>query len=265
MPLLTRVALGLGLAICTLHGQGQTASDSQVKAAYLYNFAKLANWPKQVLPDGPMDLVICVLGGEDEFIDVLKQTMAGKTIGTHSVRVREVHPDDKLKPCHLVFFRSSERQRYQAALASLKRASVLLVGEDSAFLDLGGMINLVLENGRIRFEVDSDALDRANIGFSSKILALAKADNRSTNVQAQGARQLKLKVSPEYPEMALRMNIKGAVQVEAVVRPDGSVKGVRVIGGHPLLADALTRAVMQWKFEPTAKETVELVRFSFGQ
>jgi membrane protein involved in colicin uptake len=48
------------------------------------------------------------------------------------------------------------------------------------------------------------------------------------------------------------------------VRPDGTVKDVKILGGHPLLVDAAVRAVMQWKYQPAPKETVEILKFSFG-
>ena len=69
---------------------------------------------------------------------------------------------------------------------------------------------------------------------------------------------------PEYPELAKRMKLTGAAQVQALVMPDGTVKEVKIIGGHPLLADALARAVKRWKYQPAPKETVEGVKFSFG-
>ncbi len=269
----TRTVLGIGLAIFALQlravGQGQNASEYQVKAAYLYNFAKLVEWPRQALPDGPSPLVIGVAGGDEEFVDVLRATVAGKIIGTHLLVVKPASSEKDMESCHIVFFRASERKHTQTAIAGLAQASVLLVGEDESFLRQGGMINLVMENGKIRFEVNPDALDRSEIRFSSKILALARAEygsSRTTasNPQAVGARQIKRSVSPEYPEIAGRMNLKGTVQVEALVRPDGTVKEVRVLGGHPLLADALARAVMRWKYEPATRETVEVVKFSFG-
>ncbi len=61
------------------------------------------------------------------------------------------------------------------------------------------------------------------------------------------------------------MNLKRAVQLQAVVRADGSVKEVHVVGGHPLLAESAARALMQWRYEPASKETLEMVRISFGQ
>jgi outer membrane biosynthesis protein TonB len=60
------------------------------------------------------------------------------------------------------------------------------------------------------------------------------------------------------------MKLTGAAQVQALVAPDGAVKEVKILGGHPLLADALARAVKQWKYQPGPKETVEIVKFSFS-
>jgi hypothetical protein len=168
--LLTRVVLLLGLgifALCVLSvGQIETASQYQVEAAYLYNFAKFTEWPKQRLPEGPSSLVMGVVGGDDEFLDVLRRTVAGKTIGTHPVNARRASSPEEMKSCQLVFFRSSERKRTQSAIAGLHQASVLLVGEEPAFLQQGGMINLVLENGRIRFQVDRASLDRQSSGLA---------------------------------------------------------------------------------------------------
>ena len=67
-----------------------------------------------------------------------------------------------------------------------------------------------------------------------------------------------------YPDLAQRMKLTGTVQVQALVRRDGTVKEVKVIGGHPLLAEAVMRAVMKWRYEPATKETVVLVKISFS-
>jgi TonB family protein len=268
-----RSALATGLALMALGllalGQQQNATEDQVKAAYLLNFAKLAEWPARALPDGPSPLVIGVAGGDEEFLNVLRSTVAGKIIGTHLLVVKLASSEKDMKSCHMVFFRASEKKHTHAAIEGLAQASVLLVGEDESFLQQGGMINLVREKGSVRFEVNPDALDRTEIHLSAKILALAKTEygsSRATaaNSPATGTRQLERSVPPQYPDIAERMNLKGTVQVQALVRPDGTVKDVKVLGGHPLLADALVHAVMQWKYQAGSKETVEVVKFSFG-
>jgi TonB family protein len=272
-----RAALGIGLAFMALQllalqllALGQpSATEDQVKAAYLFNFAKLAEWPSQALPDGSSPLVIGISGGDEDFLDVLKALVAGKIIGTHLLVVKPVNSETDMKSCHIVFFRASEKKHTQAAIEGLAQAGVLLVGEDESFLRQGGMINLVREHGSVRFEVNPDALDRSEIHFNSKILALAKAGYESSRAMAAnspigGTRLLERSAPPEYPDIAERMNLKGTAQVQALVRQDGTVKEVKVLGGHPLLADALARAVMQWKYQPAARETVEIVKFSFG-
>jgi TonB family protein len=60
------------------------------------------------------------------------------------------------------------------------------------------------------------------------------------------------------------MKLAGTVQVQAVVKPDGTVRDVTILGGHPLLADALVRAVKQWKYQPAPRETLEVVKYNFS-
>jgi TonB family protein len=249
----------------------QSATEDQVKAAYLFNFAKLSEWPRTALPDGQSPLVIGVSGGDAEFLDVLRAVVAGKFIGPHPLVAKSVSSEAEMKQCHIVFLRASEKKHAQAAIESLARSGVLFVGEDNSFLRQGGMINLVRDHGSVRFEVNPDALDRSQIHFSSKILSLAKADYGSPDPTASnspspvaGTRRLEHRSAPDYPAIAERMKLTGTAQVQALVRPDGTVKEVKVLGGHPLLVDALARAVKQWKYQPGPAETLEVVKFNFG-
>jgi TonB family protein len=269
---LTFSFLLLGLCPSAL-GQ-QKATEDQVKAAYLLNFAKLAEWPQSALPDGSSPLVIGVSGGDEDFVDVLRALVAGKLVGTHPVEVKSVGSLEEMKSCHIVFLRASERKRTRAAIEGIGQRGVLFMGEDESFLGQGGMINLFRDRGSVQFEVNADALDHSEIHFSAKILALAKAgsgpsrtavlNSPAEGIRQEGTRRLEHNVVPEYPEIAERMKLVGIVQVEAIVNPDGTVREVRVIGGHPLLAEAMVRAVKQWKYQPAPKETVEPIKFSFG-
>lgn len=262
------------LVLHSLAAAQENTTEDQVKAAYLLNFAKLAEWSASALPEGPSPLVIGVSGGDEDFLSVMKVLVAGKIIGSHPVEVKSVKSQEEMKSCHMIFFRASERKHIAAAIASLPRTGALFVGEDESFLRQGGMINLVRDQGSVRFEVNADALDRSEIHFSSKILALASTrsalshnaapNSPADSPRAEGTRRVEHSVAPTYPEIAKRMNLTGTVQVEAVVKPDGTVKEVLVVGGHPVLVDALVRAVMRWKFQPGPRETTETVKFSFG-
>jgi len=74
-----------------------------------------------------------------------------------------------------------------------------------------------------------------------------------------------MRVAPTYPELAQRMHIHGVVRIEAIVRPNGSVRSTRVLGGSPVLVDAAGDAVKKWKFETGQNETTQVVQVSFEE
>jgi len=76
-------------------------------------------------------------------------------------------------------------------------------------------------------------------------------------------RKVANRVTAVYPELAKKMHIHGAVRVEAIVRPNGTVKSTRVLGGNPVLVTSAQDAVSQWKFEPGQAETTEVVQLVF--
>ncbi len=79
-----------------------------------------------------------------------------------------------------------------------------------------------------------------------------------------GGRKIKSKVSPVYPEIAHKMNVAGVVKVQIVIAPNGTVKSTKVLGGHPLLAEAATDAIKRWKYEPASEETTTNVEVRFA-
>lgn len=76
-------------------------------------------------------------------------------------------------------------------------------------------------------------------------------------------RRAKIKVQPVYPELAHKMNITGTVKIEVVVAPNGTVKEARIVGGHPVLANAALDAAKKWRFEPAAAESSGVIDFKF--
>jgi TonB family protein len=85
-----------------------------------------------------------------------------------------------------------------------------------------------------------------------------------SQAQEPSKRKLLEHPAPPYPALARGMALEGVVKVDALVAPDGSVKDVNVIGGHPVLAQAAAKAVRQWKWEPSAHESHELVQVKFS-
>jgi TonB family protein len=76
-------------------------------------------------------------------------------------------------------------------------------------------------------------------------------------------RKTKSKVSPVYPELARRMNITGVVRVQITVAANGSIKNTKLVGGHPVLANAALDAVKKWRFEAGPQESTGIVEFRF--
>lgn len=76
-------------------------------------------------------------------------------------------------------------------------------------------------------------------------------------------RRAKSKIHPSYPDLARKMNISGTVKIEVVVSPNGTVKDARVVGGHPVLANAALEAAKKWRFEPAPGESTGIIDFKF--
>jgi len=104
-------------------------------------------------------------------------------------------------------------------------------------------------------------------GLLIAVLAVAVgggvAGLRGQEAQTELLRRAKSKVQPVYPELARKMNLTGTVKVEVVVAPNGTVKDAKVVGGHPVLANAALDAVRKWRFEPAAAESAGVVDFKF--
>ena len=94
-------------------------------------------------------------------------------------------------------------------------------------------------------------------------LALAQNAPTSNNSDHVSDRKVTFRTAPRYPDLAQKAHLQGVVKVEAIVRPNGTVKSTRVLGGNPVLVDAATDAVNKWKFEPSPNETTELIQLTF--
>ena len=155
-----------------VHAQ-DALSEYQVKAAYLFNFLKFVEWPDESFADPIAPIVIGVVG-EDPFGNALPQVVIGKTVQGRDLVIRIYHTGEDLRGAHILFISASERKRLPMILSSLRGSNVLTVADTAGFLDAGGMIQFLNENGRVRFAINVDAAGRAKLKMSSKLLSLAK-------------------------------------------------------------------------------------------
>ena len=205
-----------------------------------------------------------VLGGDEDFVKVLRDVLAHRDINGHPIEIRYLRSPEEVKFCHLVFFRFAERTN-RTIVSQLGNSNILLVGENKDFLNDGGMINLTFNDGKITYKINTDALERAGLHYADTSATVATTYEQVPGVQPDSSRSVTFRVAPEYSRLAMSLNLAGAVQLQAIVRTDGTVKKVKVIGGHPVLAEAAATALMKWRFEAGAKETTESVKISFGE
>jgi len=100
-------------------------------------------------------------------------------------------------------------------------------------------------------------------GLLVKAFFLCAFSLAGTAVYGQEVRKAIVKFTPEYPDLARRMQLSGTVKMQVVIAPNGQVKSTKVIGGHPLLVAAATSAVQKWKFTPGNAETSQTLEFDF--
>jgi hypothetical protein len=165
-----RLFAGILLALTAL---AQIIDEYQVKAAFLYNFAKFVEWPDSAFKSGKDPMHICVLG-QDPFGSALEEAVSGKTLLGRSFVVADISDPGRAAECQLLFVGSSERKRLRSIFKAIQTGGVLTVGDTDDFAAQGGMVNLKLEGRRIRLEINLEAAGKAKLRISSKVLNLAQ-------------------------------------------------------------------------------------------
>src|ERR1039457_211759 len=173
-PLKFAIVLG-AMSVLGLRGQ---VDEYQVKAFFLYNFARYVEWPPESFKGVHDPIAICILG-KNPFGGALEQAVAGKVLGARPFAVRQISDFPLDSSCHILFINSSERKRFRSMAGRLKGCAVLSVGETPGFTADGGVINFKLEDGKVRFEIDVEAAGREHLRISSKLLSLAQIAKKS--------------------------------------------------------------------------------------
>jgi hypothetical protein len=169
-PAFILVALVCGLALRPTVASAQSASESTLKAAFVYNFAKFAEWPADAPPTDA--LTICVVG-DIAIANALEETVRGRTINGRKVRVSRPAVDG-IRSCHVVYLAGFDASGAQQIVDDLKSAPVLTVGDREQFAQSGGIAGLFVEQNRMRFAINVEAAQRCRLRISSRLLSLAK-------------------------------------------------------------------------------------------
>jgi hypothetical protein len=160
------------LVLGLMQAQGQAVSDEQVKAAYLYNFAKFVDWPAESFASPAAPIRLCVLN-DQAFQSQLEQIVTGKNITGRPVLAIAVQTGEESRDCHILYINASQQPRHIFDL--LQGTSVLTVGETKGFLEEGGIINFVCQGDQVHFQVNRKAAVQAGLRMSSRLLSVAKS------------------------------------------------------------------------------------------
>jgi hypothetical protein len=153
------------------------AREYEVKAAFLYNFTKFVEWPAASFAT-PASPILVGIVGEDPFGETLDQTLRGETARGRAFEVRRFRAEDDFTGCHVLFVSRSESRQLETILRRVEGRAVLTVSEEAEFARRGGMIELVVLEQCVRFEINLSALEKAGLKASSKLLAVACAVRR---------------------------------------------------------------------------------------
>jgi hypothetical protein len=162
--------------------QDRQATEYQLKAAFLFNFAKFIDWPDKSFASPQSPFTICVIG-QDPFGGALNEYLE-KSIAGRSVHISHFMGGSALteaRHCQIAFISASEKTHFHAVIEGLNGNAILLVGDADGFAASGGTIEFTLEDNHIRFSINPDAAQRADLKVSSKLLGLAKIVHDGSN------------------------------------------------------------------------------------
>ncbi|MGB5339558.1 MAG: YfiR family protein [Gammaproteobacteria bacterium] len=147
-------------------------TEYRIKAAFLYNFTRFVDWPKQATSNNDI-FSLCILG-TDVFGEYLTP-LESKAVNGQALRIRRIEDAAAAGNCQLVFISESSAGDMKNILSKLGKLPVLTVSDADNFTELGGIIQFRLIDNKVRFDVNIDAADNAGLNISSKLLSLANA------------------------------------------------------------------------------------------
>ncbi len=170
MALRFAIALALWVAMTgSATADDKDIHEDEVKAAFVYNFAKFVEWPTGKI-NGTINL--CILGESPLGFSALK-AIDGRTAQDKPLVTKLLSKSDDLKGCHIVFIAASERSKMAQLLKAAHQQQALTVSDMNGFTQGGGAIEMVKTDDKIRFDINLLAAKEAGLVISSRLLSLA--------------------------------------------------------------------------------------------
>ena len=178
--LLRRMVVWIALVLLLVAGQlfwlpsAQAGSyeEYQVKAAFLHKFAKFVEWPSRAFSSDADPFMLCV-SGNNPFGKAL-DTLQDKTVGNRKLVIKKFQSIEEAGKCHILFISSSEKSGLQQILKAVRNKQILTVGDTEGFAQSGVMINFTMQEGKVQFEINPQAVKQAGLTVSSQLLKVSK-------------------------------------------------------------------------------------------
>jgi hypothetical protein len=160
-----------------LGGPVDLIQQAQVEAAFIYQFRNYVTWPNETGTDDSRDFIISIVGNEKGLLQELEKLAKVKKMKNRSIAVRAVETVAKLSKSDIVIVGSNELELLQGVIRKVKGEHTLIVSHSSEFAKKGAMINFFLEDDRLRFEINLNAIKKENLQVGSQLLNLARVIN----------------------------------------------------------------------------------------
>lgn len=148
-------------------------SENQIKAAYLYKFASYVEWPSSAFAQADSAMTIAIIGA-DEVATELKNLTEGRNVNGHPLQIKSLAAGDPIGEVQILFIGQQVRRIATALSGDIKIEPVLTVTDSDEGLDSGSIINFVLVDNHIRFEVSTANADRCDLKISARLLSVAQ-------------------------------------------------------------------------------------------
>lgn len=150
-----------------------TAPEAELKAFFLLNFTRFTEWPESAFASSPDEFRIGVLGPESA-LEPIQRKLAGKSVGKRSLKFVRAQTPGELKSCALVFVSDAEKSQIPSVLSEFRGRPILTVGETEGFAESGGILNFYVEDNKVKYEINPEALSRAQLKATKLIVAAPK-------------------------------------------------------------------------------------------
>ena len=149
-----------------------SAKEEEIKAAFLYNFTKFIIWPANTFISPSSSFKSCLLA--DHTKGAVLYALRGKQVGGRSIEVISFDSMQDIDSCQILYIGDSDLEARQKALAAVNGKPILTIGENRGFAEQGGMINFYIDDDRVLFEINVDAINQVGLSASSRLLSLAR-------------------------------------------------------------------------------------------